>query len=156
LAAAAPDLLMYGTVVGIGDTGVLIRGPSGSGKSDLALRLLSLNIPGLASLPYLVADDQVEIRRDGAALLASPPSPIAGLLEVRGLGILRVAHRAPAAIDLIADIVPRWAVDRLPDPWPTAVIAGLSRPVMKVCALEASAPHKLLIALHQRPWISQG
>ncbi len=79
---AAP-VQVHASAVTIGDSGVLLRGPSGSGKSDLALRL----IDGGARL---VADDRVDIYQTRDGLMMAPPESLAGLLEVRGLGIADV------------------------------------------------------------------
>src|SRR5262245_43436739 len=82
--------LVHGTCVAFGRSAALLRGPSGSGKSDLALRFLFLARRGPAALepPTLVADDQVRIRREGARLLVEAPATLRGKLEVRGLGIV--------------------------------------------------------------------
>ncbi len=82
-AIVSETLLVHATAVAIEGEAVLLRGPSGSGKSDLALRL----IDGGAQL---VADDQTLLRRAGGRVLASAPPAIAGLLEVRGVGVVRV------------------------------------------------------------------
>jgi HPr kinase/phosphorylase len=87
--------------------GILLRGPSGAGKSDLALRL----IDGGATL---VADDRVRLRRSGAAVLGSAPPELAGLLEVRGIGIFRLHSLPEAMIDYIVDLVGAETVERLP------------------------------------------
>ena len=88
--------LIHGTCVALGPHAALIRGRSGSGKSDLALRFLALP-PEHGLEPLLVADDQVWVERqkDGS-LVASAPSNLAGKIEVRGLGILEVPHRGEA------------------------------------------------------------
>src|SRR5690606_18170052 len=77
----SPMLLIHATCVVIGEIGVILRGPSGSGKSDLALRLVDTG--GL-----LVADDQVFLSVENGALVARAPPTISGKLEVRGLGIV--------------------------------------------------------------------
>ena len=82
--------MLHASCVELAGTGVVLLGPSGSGKSDLALRL----IDGGARL---VADDRVVVERSGDRLIARPPEAIAGLIEVRGLGIMRVGHCARAA-----------------------------------------------------------
>jgi HPr Serine kinase C-terminal domain len=85
-AAATDALMVHGTVVAIDGGGVLLRGPSGRGKSDLALRLIDAGA-------RLVADDQVLLQRSGMQVLARAPAVLAGLLEIRGVGI--VADRRP-------------------------------------------------------------
>src|SRR5579862_2274925 len=97
-----PDLrpamiLVHGTTVALEGEGVLLRGPSGRGKSDLALRL----IDGGARL---VADDQTELSRGPNGLIARCPASIAGKIEVRGVGILRVAAMPSAPIRLVVDL----------------------------------------------------
>jgi serine kinase of HPr protein (carbohydrate metabolism regulator) len=131
--------LVHATSVEIGGHAVLIRGPSGSGKSDLALRL----IDGGAAL---VADDQTTIVNDGGRLFVSVPDTIAGLLEVRGLGIVRLSHRARAPLALVVDIVPAKDVDRLPEP-SSAQLLGVMVPRVALAAFEASAPAKVRLAM---------
>ena len=87
-------LLAHATTVLVDGTGVLLRGPSGSGKSDLALRL----IDGGARL---VADDQTALAVENGVLVAHPPRSIAGRLEVRGLGIVTVPWAPSAPIGLV-------------------------------------------------------
>lgn len=117
--------------------GVLLRGPSGSGKSDLALRALALGA-------RLVADDRVVLTPFGDGLWASAPVQLKGLLEVRGLGICRVREtRSRVMLSWIADLVPRRHVPRLPDP-DCAVLHGISLPRFRLPAFDASSAHKLL------------
>jgi HPr kinase/phosphorylase len=98
-----------GTAVLIGPTGVLIRGPSGSGKSRLALALI-------AKGARLVADDRVMVSQCHGRLVAGPPGPTAGLLEVRGRGIiLAVPCERWAVLRLAIDLVERPALERLPE-----------------------------------------
>ncbi|MTJ84390.1 MAG: serine/threonine protein kinase [Telmatospirillum sp.] len=130
---------LHGTCVLIGDIGVLLRGPSGAGKSDLALRL----IEGGARL---VSDDQVEVRRDGARLMAQAPATIAGMIEVRGLGLVRMPPVGPVPLGLVIDLVPREAVDRLPDEQ-TEEIAGVALPRLAFHPWEASAATKVRLAV---------
>ncbi|MDX2307744.1 MAG: HPr kinase/phosphatase C-terminal domain-containing protein [Hyphomicrobium sp.] len=149
-----PSLIVHATAVRLGPRAALIRGQSGSGKSDLALRCLGLARSVLAPAPMeLVADDQVCLTRVGIELLASSPAPLAGLIEVRGLGILRVPFHAPAPVVLLVDLVVSGGVERYPDPWPTEIIMGLELPVMRLAAFEASAPLKLAMALERQPWL---
>jgi serine kinase of HPr protein (carbohydrate metabolism regulator) len=127
--------LVHATAVAIDGEAVLLRGPSGSGKSDLALRLLDAGA-------QLVADDQTFLHCAGAHLLASAPASLSGLLEVRGIGILRVAAAAAAPLALIADLVPSSEVDRLPE-MRRETILGVPVPVFGLAPFEASAPAKL-------------
>jgi HPr kinase/phosphorylase len=94
--AGAPVLLHAGAVA-VAGRGVLILGPAGSGKAALALRMLAL---GAA----LVADDRVELRARGPALVASAPAALAGLVEARGFGILRVPALAEAPLFCAVDL----------------------------------------------------
>jgi HPr kinase/phosphorylase len=132
-------LLVHGTTVAIGGRGVLLRGPSGSGKSDLALRLIDAG-------GQLVADDQSRLWRDGGAILVRSPTTIAGLIEVRGIGIVRVDSLPVAPLTLIADLVAPQHIERLPEPR-SETIFGLSIPLVAVASFEASAPAKLRLAL---------
>jgi HPr kinase/phosphorylase len=132
-------LLVHATTVAIGDRGVLLRGLSGSGKSDLALRLIDAGA-------RLVADDRSELRRDGDAILVRAPETIAGLIEARGVGILQIDSLASAELALIVDLVAPEAVERLPEPR-SETILGLSIPLIALAAFESSAPAKLRLAL---------
>jgi serine kinase of HPr protein (carbohydrate metabolism regulator) len=140
--------LVHGTCVALGPHAALLRGGSGSGKSDLALRFLALP-PEQDFEPRLVADDQVWVEAQGdGSLVASPPETIAGKIEVRGLGILDLAHRGQARLILVADLVPADEVPRMPpDPWPRITLAGVALPVVKLAPFELSAPLKLKLAL---------
>jgi HPr kinase/phosphorylase len=132
-------MLVHATTVAIGGKGVLIRGRPGSGKSDLALRL----IDGGARL---VADDQTEVARDRAGLVARAPRAIAGKLEVRGLGIVGVKAVPKARLALAVDLVADAAVERMPDPaW--VKLLGLRLPLIRLAGFQASAPAKLRLAL---------
>ncbi len=144
----APELV-YGTCVALGRTAALLRGPSGSGKSDLALRFLFLARRGPAALeaPILVADDQVLVRRDGRRLLAGAPETIKGKLEVRGVAIVEVKSLVEADLALVVDLVPGREIERLPDEDASARILGVDLPRVRLSPWEASAPIKLVIAL---------
>ena len=129
---------VHGTTVEIAGIGVLLRGNPGSGKSDLALRL----IDGGARL---VADDRTLLRRDGARLVASAPATIAGRLEVRGVGILTMPSVGEAVLRLVVDLVAPDVVERLPEPRSVALL-GLELPLLSLAPFEASAPAKLRLA----------
>ena len=130
---------VHGTAVALGETAVLLRGPSGSGKSDLALRL----IDGGARL---VADDRVDLTSKGTTLVASAPSPLTGLLEVRGLGILTFPHLKSAPIGLVVDLVAPQAIERLPERQ-CCDLAGVTLPLLSLAPFEVSAPAKLRLAV---------
>lgn len=135
-----PDrLLVHGTTVAIGGRAVLLRGASGSGKSDLALRLIDAGA-------RLVADDRSELQCEGDAIFARAPATIAGLIEARGVGILRVDPLAVAQLSLIVDLVSPDAIERLPEPR-SETILGRPIPLIALAPFEASAPAKLRFAL---------
>jgi HPr kinase/phosphorylase len=122
---------LHGSCVSRDGDAILVVGPPGCGKSDLVLRLLSHGFE-------LVADDQVDVA-DG---VASCPAALAGLLEVRGLGIVRLPWRTQARLALIVDLDGR--VDRLPLPYRDP---DLDLPVLRIDAATASAPDKVVMAL---------
>lgn len=135
----ATEKLVHGTCVAIGDWCVLFRGDPGSGKSDLGLRLIE---DGAA----LVSDDQVALTNLGDYLVAGPPGPIAGLLEVRGVGILRKPHVSGIPLAMLVDLVPAAKVPRLPDAR-TDNILNVELPVIDLYAFETSAAIKVRLAL---------
>ncbi len=122
---------VHGSCVSRNGDAVLLIGPPGAGKSDLALRLLALGFD-------LVADDQADIR-DG---VVSCPAALAGLLEVRGLGIVRLPYRETARLRLIVDLGA--AGDRLPMP---RTHPDLGCPVVGLDAAAASAADRVGLAL---------
>jgi HPr kinase/phosphorylase len=136
-------LLVHATAVAVAQRAVLLRGPPGAGKSDLALRLID-------SGARLVADDQTELRRAGMLILVSAPPAIAGLIEVRGIGILRVDAVEVSPLALLVDLVPPGQVERLPEGRSEKVL-GLPIPLIHLAAFEASAAAKLRFALSEFP-----
>jgi HPr kinase/phosphorylase len=116
-----------------------LRGPSGCGKSDLALRLIDQGA-------YLVADDQTELHLDGAEIAMTAPATIAGQIEVRGLGIRRVASVAQAPLRLVVDLVAPQAVERMPEPQHCTLL-GRAIPLVALAPFEASATAKIRLAL---------
>lgn len=111
---------LRGSAVAIGASGLLIVGAAGAGKSALALALIARGAE-------LVADDRTEVRGDGNAVHLAPPAPIAGLIEARGLGLLRLPHRADVRLALVADL-DRPAPARLP-PMATHRLHGCTVPL---------------------------
>lgn len=147
--SASGKLLVHGTCLDISGAGVLIRGVSGSGKSDLALRLLHLGpTPLMKDQPVvsLVGDDSVEISRSAGALMASGPAAISGMMEVRGLGPITVPVIPRTPLVLVVDLVAFEEIERLPEPATTG-LAGIEVPRVALCALEPSAPYKVAAAL---------
>jgi HPr kinase/phosphorylase len=131
--------LVHGTCVAIAGRGVLLRGPSGSGKSDLALRLIEAGA-------WLVADDQVRLSAARNRLVASAPVSLRGLIEVRGVGIVPVKSVARAPLALVVDLVAAKDVPRLPEP-SSVQIEGIALPHLLLAPFEASAPVKVRLAL---------
>jgi HPr kinase/phosphorylase len=129
---------VHGTCVELAGLGVLLRGSSGSGKSDLALRLIDQGA-------RLVADDRVDLRVEGTALLASSPAPLSGRIEVRGLGIIEVATVREARLGLVVDLVEPSAVERLPEPAGCSFL-GVEVPSIQLTPFESSAAAKVRLA----------
>ncbi|RDE05135.1 HPr kinase/phosphorylase [Sphingomonas aracearum] len=127
----------HATTVAIGGKGVAIEGASGTGKSDLALRLIDRGAT-------LVSDDYTLFRRDGAVVRARAPGNIAGKMEIRGLGIHDMPHLPEAPVALVVRLGA--AVPRLPEPQ-ISRIAGVELPAVDLAGLEASAPIKVERAL---------
>ena len=129
---------VHGTAVAIDGEAVLLRGASGAGKSDLALRLIDAGA-------RLVADDQTLLRRGGDRIVATAPARLRGLIEVRGVGILRLDALAAAPLALIVDLVAQEAVERLPEARQERLF-DLAVPVIALAPFEASAAAKLRLA----------
>jgi serine kinase of HPr protein (carbohydrate metabolism regulator) len=119
---------------------ILISGRSGSGKSDLTLRLIDRGAT-------LVSDDYTLVKRISGRLVAAAPANIAGKLEVRNLGILEFDHVSDVPIGLYVDL--DRPVERQPDMEETFILAGVKLPVIAVSSLEASAPVKVELALER-------
>jgi serine kinase of HPr protein (carbohydrate metabolism regulator) len=113
---------------------VLIQGPAGSGKSRLALALIDAARQGLIPFARLVADDRAHVEAAHGRLLVRPAEALAGLIEVRGLGIRRVAFEQLAAVGVLVELGAKDA-ERLPAPSRTqAVVAGIALPRLAVAA----------------------
>lgn len=128
-----------GTTVAIDGSGVLLRGVSGAGKSDLALRL----IDGGARL---VADDYTRLAAHGGRLIATAPAGIRGLIEVRGLGVLRCEPLDEVALAAVVDLVAPADVPRMPED-ARCFLYGIALPLYRLAPFEASAPAKVRLAV---------
>ena len=117
---------------------VLITGPSGSGKSDLALRLLDRGFT-------LVSDDRTIVKGDSGRLIASAPPNIAGKLEIRGIGIVDVERADDTPVALVVELTSD--MQRLPDDSRERLILGVKVPLVTIDAMTASAPSKVALAL---------
>ncbi len=129
---------LHASTVAIGGRAVLISGPSGSGKSDLALRLLDRGF-------MLVSDDQTLVRREGDRLIAAPPPNIAGKLEIRGIGIVDMDNVTDVPVGLLVELTSD--IQRIPDDGRERLIVGVPLPLISIDAMAASAPSKVAVAL---------
>lgn len=132
---------LHASSVSIDGRAVLIEGLSGSGKSDLALRLIDR---GAA----LVSDDYTIVRRVDGRLLASAPPNITGVCEVRGVGLVAMHFESDVPVALIVSTAE--LVERLPEVGPMRIIAGVTIPTAMIAPLEASAPIKVEMLLKTR------
>ncbi len=139
-------MLVHGTCVAIriGTKwhAVLLRGESGAGKSDLALRLIDEGA-------RLVADDQTHLVKKGRSLVCRAPAALKSMIEVRGLGIVtlpRVKCLPSASLSLLVDLSAPPKIERLPEPQTESVL-GVTLPRLALAAFEASASAKLRLAL---------
>ena len=139
MARRADTRQIHGTAVAIGGAAVLLRGPSGSGKSDLALRLIQAGA-------ILIADDRCDLSVARGRLFVSAPATIRGLIEVRGLGIVAMRHRAKAPVSLVIDLVKSGPVERLP-PARHCSLATVTLPLLRLAPFEASATAKVMLAV---------
>ena len=129
---------LHASTVALDGRAVLITGPSGSGKSDLALRLLDRGF-------NLVSDDQTIVSLERDRLIASPPSNIAGMLEIRGIGIVEIEHAENVPVALLVELTSD--IERLPDDDMGRRILGVSVPLVAIDAMAASAASKVAVAL---------
>jgi HPr kinase/phosphorylase len=144
----------HASAVLVGARAVLIRGPSSSGKSRLALELIEAARTGSLLFARLVADDRVYLEVAGGRLLARPAEALAGLIEVRGVGVLRMAHEACAVIGLVVDLAAADA-SRLPDAdLRKTEIGGILLPRLPVAVDAAALPGVLaLLNSAQASWV---
>lgn len=142
MASETPTI--HASAVLIGAKAILIRGPSGAGKSQLALDLLQAAAQGLLPFARLVADDRAYVDAQAGRLLVRPAPALAGLLEVRGLGIRHLPYEPVAIVGLVVDLAALDAA-RLPaQEAAQTAISGVILPRLAVAAGTAALP--LIIA----------
>jgi serine kinase of HPr protein (carbohydrate metabolism regulator) len=129
---------VHASTVAVDGRAVVILGPSGSGKSDLALRLLDRGFT-------LVSDDQTLVKKDGDRLMASAPPNIAGKLEIRGIGIVDMETLSNVPVALLVELTSE--IQRLPDESRERPLLGIKLPLISIDAMTASAPSKVALAL---------
>jgi serine kinase of HPr protein (carbohydrate metabolism regulator) len=134
---------IHASAVLTGRLAVLIRGPSGSGKSALALGLIDAAACGAIAFARLVGDDRVHVEATNGRLIVRPPSALAGQIEIRGLGVRRIDFEPMASVGLIVDLAAPDAA-RMPGPDSLeARISGIVLPRLPV----ASGADALLLTL---------
>lgn len=131
---------VHATCVDMNGAGVLITGASGSGKSDLALRLIE------NKGAVLVADDRTNLFREGENLTASSPEAIQGLMEVRGVGIVKKEFKSQTYVKLVVIAASKDKIERLPAPQ-FFENQGISLPSILLDLSEPSAPDKVVVKL---------
>ncbi len=129
---------LHASTVALDGRAVLISGPSGSGKSDLALRLLDRGF-------ILVSDDQTIVRKASGRILASSPPTIHGKLEIRGVGIVEMESISDVPVALFVELTSD--IQRLPDDSRERLVLDVKLPLISVDAMTASAPSKVALAL---------
>jgi HPr kinase/phosphorylase len=140
LAAASETL--HATCLSVQGRGILLCGPPGCGKSDLALRLIT------GHDARLVADDQVTVERRGSLLVGSAPKNLRGLFEVRGLGIVRMDYEHEAGLAMLFRLKSRQDIERMPDrPLRQFSILGIAIAETDLDPAASSAPQRLLLAM---------
>jgi serine kinase of HPr protein (carbohydrate metabolism regulator) len=129
---------LHASCVAIGGRAILLAGPSGSGKSDLALRLIDRGFT-------LVSDDRTIVSKDGERLVATAPATIKGKLEIRGIGIVDMESMSDVPVALVVEL--KSDFQRMPDDSPQRLILGASIPLIVVDAMTASAVAKVAMGL---------
>ncbi len=134
---------VHASAVVVGARAVLIRGPSGAGKSRLAWELIEAARSGALAFARLVGDDRVHLQPAGGRLLVRPAEALAGLIELRGFGILRREHEPSAVVGLVVDLAAADA-ERLPERDQT-VVEGITIPRLAVTPGAAALPLVLAV-----------
>jgi len=144
-------ILVHAAAVVVGESGVIIRGAPGAGKSSLALSLIAAaELAG--QFARLVGDDRVELRRSGGRLIVTGHPLIRGMVERRGQGILNVAHEMAAVARLTVDIIAPEDATRYPDEMKNCVtLCGVKLPVLALLKTTAAydSALEILVRLQQ-------
>lgn len=138
---AATRTTLHGACVALNGKGVLLLGRPGAGKSDLALRLIDEG-------GVLVADDQVQVALREKSLIASAPPTLAGLLEIRGIGIVRMTAKPEVALGVAIQLETQGLIERLPEQ-ETHDILGVQLPLYRIDPAAASATARVRMALRE-------
>lgn len=145
----AADSTIHASAVLIGAKAALIRGPAGSGKSRLVWDLVSAAAQGALPFARLVGDDRVHVENRAGRLLVRPAQALAGMIEIHGLGIRRVAFEPMAVIGLVVDLAATDA-GRYPEPEAAkSTISGITLPRLAVAAGMGALP--LVLATLRTP-----
>jgi serine kinase of HPr protein (carbohydrate metabolism regulator) len=135
---------IHATAVLVGARAVLIRGPAGSGKSSLASTLIEAAASGGISFARLIADDRVLVEAINGRLLVRPPAVLAGLMEIRGVGIRRLPYEPVGVLAWVVDLDAE-PVERLPQEPPSATLEGITLP--RIAVPRGTAPLPMLLAV---------
>ena len=137
---AADDSTIHASIVLVGAKAVLIRGPAGSGKSQLAWDLMMAAAQGALPFARLVADDRAFVENRSGQLLARPPQALAGVIEIHGLGVRRLEFEALATVGLVVDLAAADAARHPEKTAASATIAGVALPRLAVAAGMTALP----------------
>ena len=143
---------IHASAVLVGARAVLIRGAAGSGKSQLLLAILEAAGQGRLAFARLVADDRTAVEAVNGRLLARPPEALAGLLEIRGVGIRRLPYERIAVVGWVVDLGAEDA-ERMPGPRRLVEIAGVALPRLAVAS--GVAPLPMLLAVIGRTGVER-
>ena len=146
----APNSTIHASAVLAGPKAILIRGPSGSGKSLLTWNLINAASRGLLPFARLVGDDRVQLDNHSGRLLVRPAAALGGLIEVHGLGIRRLEFEIVATVGIVVDLAAADAARHPALEATTTAIGGITLPRLAVAAGMAALP-MVLAALGTPP-----